>query len=237
LVIANSRWTANQLAVEPNRLLVSYEGLSPEVFRPDGATDPTFPKGAYLLWVSNFYAYKRAELVLAAYARLPSHLRLKFPLALVGGDWDGGRFRAQQATERLGLKNNVHFLGWVADAQLPALYRGARAHVLSTAEETFGRTVLEAMACGCPCVLQDLPVLREVTANSAVFVDFMDPIRAADALAQVCTNDTLSDQLRTAGLKRAQHFNFTRLAGERVGAILRMVGRDVPSQITTNTSS
>lgn len=233
LVIANSDWVASKLAVEPSRLLVSYEGLSHDTFRPDGPTDPAFPPGTYLLWVSNFYPYKRAELVLAAYARLPSAVRSKFPLIFVGGDWNGGRVRAQKAAEHLGVTQNVRFLGWAADEQLPALYRGARAHLLSTAEETFGRTVIEAMACGCPCVLQDLPVLREVTADSAVFVDFTDPSCASDALLQICTNDSLVEHLRSVGLKRANQFNFARLAGERVGAILKMLGRSVAGQLTT----
>lgn len=223
LVIANSQWTAAQLAVESNRVLVSYEGLEPELFCPDGPVHPAMPRGSYLLWASNFYPYKRAELALAAYARLPSDLRANFPLVLVGGDWNGGRTRAEEAARRFGLSRDVRFLGWVADGALPQLYRGARAHLLSTAEETFGRTVLEAMACGCPCVLQDLPVLREVTADSAVFVDFNDPVQAGSALMAICTDDALAERLRRGGVNRAREFSFARLAGERVEAVLRVL--------------
>jgi glycosyltransferase involved in cell wall biosynthesis/ADP-heptose:LPS heptosyltransferase len=227
LVIANSQWTAGQLSVNSSRLLVSYEGLQPEFFRADGPTDPSLPAGSYLLWASNFYPYKRAELSLGAYARLPADLRSKFPLMLVGGDWKGGRIRAEETARQLGLSRDVRFLGWVADATLPGLYRGARAHILSTAEETFGRTVLEAMACGCPCILQDLPVLREVTAGSAVFVDFNDLDAAGAALKTICTDDTLVERLRAAGVERARQFSFARLAVERVEAILRMLGVNV----------
>lgn len=223
LVIANSQWTAAQLAVEPGRLLVSYEGLQPDLFCPDGPLSPQMPSGSYLLWASNFYPYKRAELALGAYARLPSKLRSKFPFLLVGGDWNGGRTQAEEIARQLGLARDVRFLGWVADDELPQLYRGARAHLLSTAEETFGRTVLEAMACGCPCVLQDLSVLREVTADSAVFVDFNDSAAAGSALEAICTDDALVTRLRAGGLKRASQFSFARLAGERVEAVLRIL--------------
>lgn len=225
LVITNSHWSASHLGVDSDRLLVSYEGLNREVFRPEGPVHQQYKPGSYILWASNFYRYKRVELALAAYAQMPTALRMQFPMLLVGGDWHEGRANAEAIAQNLGVREQVHFLGWVDDECLPALYRGARAHVLSTAEETFGRTVLEAMACGCPCVLQDLPVLREVTAGSAVFVDYNDPGAAADALARICTDDAWAQNLRVKGLQRASEFSFSRLARERVEAILRMLER------------
>jgi len=228
LVIANSAWAAAQLPEQPRRLVVSPEGVDREVFRPGGpAGGPGLPPD-YLLWVGNFYLYKRAELALAAYGRLPAARRVRFPFVLAGGDWDGGRARAEAEAARLNLANDVRFLGRVDDAALPALYRGARAHVLATAEETFGRTVLEAMACGCPCVLQELPVLREVTAGAASFTDFTDADVAGVALESICTDDALVRRLRADGLRRAADFGFDRLARERVGAILELLHPSAP---------
>jgi glycosyltransferase involved in cell wall biosynthesis len=151
-------------------------------------------------------------------------LRAQFPLVLAGGDWKGGRARAEACAQELGVAADVKFIGWVDDAALPALYRGARAHVLPTAEETFGKSVTEAMACGCPCVLQDLPVLREVAADAALFVDFTDTVAAGEALKRICLTDTVVAELRAAGLKRAADFSYARLARERVTAILAMLG-------------
>jgi glycosyltransferase involved in cell wall biosynthesis len=223
LIITNSEWTAAHL-VARGRKIVSPEGLDHQVFRPDGVAGGEGLPAAYLLWVSNFYPYKRAELALAAFARLPPELRAKFPLVLVGGDWNGGKARAEAVARELGIAADVRFLGWVEDAALPALYRGARAHVLPTAEETFGKSVTEAMACGCPCVLHDLPVLREVANDAAVFVDFADSTAAGEALRRICTDDGLAAGMRTAGLKRAADFSYARLARERVGAVLEMLG-------------
>jgi glycosyltransferase involved in cell wall biosynthesis len=219
LVITNSEWTATHLG-QRERVLVSPEGLRHEEFNPAGATGGPGVPSQYLLWAANFYPYKRAELALAAYARLTPELRQQFPLVLVGGDWSGGKARAQARAQELGVAADTRFLGWIADAALPALYRGARAHVLPTAEETFGKSVTEAMACGCPCVLQDLPVLREVAADAALLVDFTDIAAAGEALRKVCTDDSLAAELRAAGLKRAVEFSYARLARERVSAIL-----------------
>lgn len=221
LVIANSQWTASQLGAMRAPVLVSYEGVQRERFTVDGPRGGDGLPPEYLLWVSNFYAYKRAELALAAYARLAPKLRARFPLVLVGGDWEGGRARAQAAARSLGVEGDTRWLGWVDDATLPALYRGARAHVLSTGEETFGRSVTEAMACGCPCVLQDLPVLREVAEGAAEFADFADPATAGAALEKICTDDVLAARLRVDGLRRAEAFSFEKLARERVAAIMQ----------------
>ncbi len=227
LVIVNSRWTAQQVAVGygslqlMKKLLVSHEGLRHDVFRVEGARGrPDLPP-SYLLWCANFYPYKRADLALRAYAALPPELRAHFPFILVGGNWEGGLTRARTVAHSLGIEPQVRFLGWVNDAELPALYRGARAHVLSTAEETFGRSVSEAMACGCPCVLQDLPVLREVTDGAALFTDFEDTRAAAAALRRICTDDSLVERLRAEGLRRASSFSFENLARERLDGIMR----------------
>jgi hypothetical protein len=68
-------------------------------------------------------------------------------------------------------------------------------------------------------VLQDLPVLREVAGDAAVWVDFSDAATAGAALARVCADDVHAERLRQAGLRRAQAFDFAQLARERMAAI------------------
>lgn len=250
LVIVNSRWSADQLYQNGHytgprdRLLISPEGLQHDRFFPPtsraaSANDATGANAKtdvdavdaearaalglperYLLWSSNFYPYKRAGLALAAYAAIAPELRREFPLVLVGGDWEGGLEEARREAERLGLGESAKFLGWIEDRWLPACYRGATAHLLSTSEETFGRSVLEAIGCGCACVLQDLPVLREVAGAAAKYVDFSDANAAARAIEEVCRDEAQRARMREAGLAWAQHFSFERLARERVEAIL-----------------
>jgi glycosyltransferase involved in cell wall biosynthesis len=223
LVITNSEWTREHLGPSKAPVVVSPEGLRHDVFKPDGPAGAPGLEGGYLLWASNLYPYKRLELALAAYAGLPGEVRARLPLAVAGGDW-GGLGPAKAEAARLGVIENVRFLGWVSDAELPALYRGAQAHLLSTSEETFGRSVLEAMACGCPNVIQDLPVLREVAGETALYVDFADGAAASRVLEQACAGAAGRSQLSKAGIERAQSFSYERLARERVGAVLSAIG-------------
>jgi glycosyltransferase involved in cell wall biosynthesis len=225
LVITNSSWAATQLGATSAPVMVSPEGIRHDRFQPGGPAGwPGIP-GRYLLWASNLYAYKRIELALQAYAGLGAERRREFPLVVVGGDWEGGRARAEAVAGRLGIAGDVRFLGWVGDDDLPRLYRGAQAHLLSTEHETFGRSVLESMACGCPSVLQDLPVLREVAAECALYVDFRDTVAATAALERILTSGPAREALATAGVARARIYSFERLARERVGGLLQMLER------------
>lgn len=225
LVIVNSVWAQSALGPCRAPVVVSPEGLRHDLFTPEGARGIPGLEAGYYLWASNLYEYKRFELALAAYAGLPPELRSGHPLAVAGGDWSGGRARAEAAARRLGVAQSVRFLGWVGDEALPGLYRGAVAHVLSTSRETFGRSVLEAMACGCPCVVQDLPVLREVAGDCAEYVDFADAGAASGALARMCLRNARARDLAAAGIQRARQFSYERLARERLQAVLKVLGR------------
>lgn len=235
LIITNSQSAAGQIRAAyrsaVGQMLISPEGLQHEQFT--SATDEGEAarlkekfglKPGYLLWVSNFYPYKQAPLLLAAYARLDPALRLRHPLVMAGGTWHGGSDARAYATS-LGISADVRFLGWVDDADLAPLYRQARAFVLPTREETFGRCVIEAMACGTPCVVNEIPVMREITGGHATIVDFADPPAAAAALDSIVRDEALHARLLAEGMAWTQRYSFERLATERIEAIREMLTR------------
>lgn len=92
----------------------------------------------YYLIVSRLVPYKRIELAIEACERL------KRPLKIVG-------IGPEEARLRRTAGHWTSFLGFVPDADLPLVYRGARA-LLFPQEEDFGITVLEAASCGKPTV-------------------------------------------------------------------------------------
>ena len=229
-ILTNSQFARSQiLAAYPEcgeRLSVSYEGLQHERFHPHAepgevaAMEREFGlKPGFLLWVSNFYPYKQAELLLDSYARLSTDARKRMPLVMIGGGWEGGAESAAGRARALGIADDVRFHGWVEDRWLPALYRQARIFTLPSREETFGRCVLEAMACGTPCVVNDIPIMHEVTAGHAAIVDFRDAAAVAAALTRLTIGDGARDALREAGIRRAGDFSFEKLAQERIAVI------------------
>ncbi len=241
LVFVNSRWTAHQvLSFYPDfrdRIVVSYEGLQHEIFHPLAAPDEAQQlrekfgvTPGYFLWISNFYPYKQAELLIAGYARLDPETRRQHPLVMAGGDWLDGLGAAQAQAKALGVEPDVKFLGWVDDRWVAPLYRHAAAFCLASREETFGRGVIEAMACRTPCVVNDIPIMREVTEGHALVVDFHKVEAVSGALRKFSTDAGLVARLREEGLARARQFTFEKLATERITAIQRLVSSRVPLQ-------
>jgi glycosyltransferase involved in cell wall biosynthesis len=234
LVITNSKWTANQvLSFYPkfhDLMVISYEGLQHEIFHPGAtANEPHWIKEkfgvepGYFLWISNFYPYKQAERLITGYARLDPETRRRHPLVMAGGNWLNGLETAQAQAKLLGVGQDVKFLGWIDDESLAPLYRQAAAFCLASREETFGRCVIEAMACGTPCVVNDIPIMHEVTNGNALIVDFEHADVVADALRKLAIGGTQAAHLRDQGLARAREFTFEKLTAERMTAIQRLV--------------
>jgi glycosyltransferase involved in cell wall biosynthesis len=230
LVITNSRFAAAQiLGVFPefhDRLFQAYEGLQHEQFHPHAVPDEADKLQArigvapgYFLWLSNFYPYKQGDLLLAGYARLDADTRRRHPLVMVGADWEGHLVACKEQARATGIADDVKFMGWVGDEWLAPLYRHALAHCLPSREETFGRTVIESMACGTPVLVNGIPVMYEVTNREALIVDFNRADKVAAALHRLASDSTLRERLRRGGLRRAQDFTFEKFTSERIDSI------------------
>jgi glycosyltransferase involved in cell wall biosynthesis len=102
--------------------------------------------------------------------------------------------------------------GWVGeipDAELAALYRGARCVVYPSLYEGFGLPVLEAMACGVPVVTSAATAMEEVAGGAAVLVDPLDVSAIAAGIREAIA---LREELIPLGTARAREFPWRRAA-------------------------
>ena len=120
----------------------------------------------------------------------------------------------------------VEFPGVMDQRELPAVYQSADAFVLASFTEGHPKVLLEAMACGLPCVASNCAGNRSLVKDgeTGLLFDPNSPEELADCLKRVLSDDALADRLGRAG--RALVESRYDLAGlvEREIALVRSVG-------------
>ena len=112
--------------------------------------------------VSNLYAYKRIDEVLAAFAA-ERGLRDSYELVIAGDELEVGlRRRLEDLASALDCAESVRFTGFLKKAELLDLYQRAAVLVSASRAEAFPLPPGEALAMAVPVVLSDIPAHREL---------------------------------------------------------------------------
>jgi glycosyltransferase involved in cell wall biosynthesis len=161
----------------------------------------------FILSVSTIQARKNYKRLIQAFAQIDSSYSL-----VIGGSkgWYYQDIFAEVV--RLDLEKRVHFPGFVADADLPALYSAASLFVYPSLYEGFGLPVLEAMACGTPVVVSNQSSLPEVVGEAGLLVDPYDVEALTAAMSEVLAETEVRQQLSEAGQAQAKKFTWKKTA-------------------------
>jgi alpha-1,3-rhamnosyl/mannosyltransferase len=108
--------------------------------------------------------------------------------------------------------------GFVSDDELLALYRTCALFVLPSLYEGFGLPLLEAMACGAPCIASDDPALVEVASGAALHFPRANHAALNDLLTTALRDDALRLELGAKGIARAQQFTWAECASRHAQA-------------------
>ena len=173
-----------EFGVSEKKVFVIYDGSSEE-FRPvDEAMDrikSRYSVRDYILACGISFPHKNIRFLIENYANLPQALRLKHPLIVVGVNTDSYAQSLMQYAASLPCANEIRFLGMVPSEDLAALYSAARVFVYPTLAEGFGMPPIEALRCGTPSLVSNLPILRETLAMSDEY--YFDPKNDASLVA------------------------------------------------------
>lgn len=214
-----------ELGAESGRVVAIPNGVDDAFRAPlegadlEAALAPLGLRPGYLLFVGNPKPHKNLDRLLVAYARVAGARRDLPQLLLVGARRESlPPLRRRLAT--LGLEERVRPLGYVDDARLPALYRGALALLFPTLVEGFGLPIAEAMASGTPVLVSDRPVHLEVAGDAAERVEPLDPDSIAAGLARLLDSPTRRQRMIERGRERAERYRWDR-AAERTAELYR----------------
>ncbi len=231
-IIAVSNATKDEiidhLGVHSSKVTVICEGAS--VFSSKATPTKRYTLNAirYFLYVGNAYPHKNLERLLEAFSVFchsglvsESH---DIKLILVVKD-DYFYKRLKKKVEEENLSDKIIFKLNVADEELSNLYQNALALVLPSLMEGFGLPALEAMANKCLVLASDIPSLREVCGDAAIYFDPYNIKDIAKKMNEVDSIDSshYSDK-KEKGLVRANFFSWEKMAKETLSLYESCVG-------------
>ena len=221
-IIAVSKSTRKDLTTTlkapASKIDVVYEGVDHSFFYPRDTKEVETVKmkyglkNRYFVYVGTIQPRKNLARLIEAFAKLaPS----KTDLVLAGkSGWLNTEI--YQAPKKFGVSDNVKFLGYVAQEDLPALYTGSVAFTLPSLYEGFGLPLIEAMACGAAVLTSNVSSLPEVSGGYALLVRPNDVNDIAYNLARLIKEEDLRWKLSAQGLEWAKNFSWEKTARETI---------------------
>jgi glycosyltransferase involved in cell wall biosynthesis len=153
-----------------------------------------------------------AELLLAGGARLWKNVtvpcEMEVPVKRVQG-------MAEQC--------RVRMVGEQKRSAMPAFWNSVSVAVVPSLTEAFGLVALEALACGVPVVASAVGGLREIVVDGecGVLVPPGDPVKLAESLVALLTNESLRSRLAEGARRRAEAFSIE----HRSQALLALIAK------------
>ena len=208
-------------------LLQMLPELSPEQIQviPHGISNEfkTYPKeeiertvkrlglpSRYILHVGTIEPRKNLKRLIESYKEL-SKRGFSDHLVLIGPPgWGCNGFCEE--IRNMGLKDKVHFGGYVRQEDLPLVYAGARLFVYPSLYEGFGLPPLEAMACGVPTITSFNSSLGEYYKNAALLVPPEEVNAITNAMDRMLSDDTLRTGYRCRGLELSSKYSWEKTA-------------------------
>lgn len=237
-VLADSQATAadlrQRLAVPSNRISVVYPGFIPtrqRVMDSDHVEAVLARYGIrppYFLYVGTLQPRKNLVRLAQALARVLARGSAERPdaappMLVLAGKPGWLSDQVLPPIEALGLGDRVRTLGYVPEADLPALLTGAAALAFPSLYEGFGFPILEAQACGAPVLTSTTSSCPEVAGGGALLVDPHDVEAMADGLWRLLTEPALARHLAAQGAANVRRFRWE-TAAQQVFDVLGQMG-------------
>lgn len=174
----------------------------------------------YILFVGNANPRKNLARLIRAFDLAKEQGDFPYQLILAGEY--GWKFDREAAMAGIRHAEDIRFLEFVADEDMPALYSAASLFAFPTLYEGFGIPIIEAQQCGVPVLASNTSSLPEVGGEGACYVDPLSAEDISRGLRAVLCDHALSEALVTKGYENAKRFDWNASA-ERLNTIVEKV--------------
>ncbi len=211
---------------DPAKIFVTPLGLDHERYIPQSAERKLEVKqkygikSSYILFVGRIDKKKNLLTLVKAFESVADE-NSELELVLAGtfsgpaGLSTTGAAELQTAIRESRHASRIKLLGYLDEADKPALLSGASVYVQPSIYEGFGLPPLEAMACGTPAICANSTCLPEVVGEgNALFFDPKDVAALAACINKLLSSEDLRQELIKKGLARARDYDWRRTAEE-----------------------
>ena len=215
-IISVSNMTKDEIIkhfrVYSEKIVVTYEGVDKNVLGSKSES-PNIQLKKYFLYVGNAYPHKNLDSLLDAF-KIFSKEWEEAQLIFVGKE-DYFYKRLKEKVRKLKLNERVVFMENIDDSKLSALYKNAVATIMPSFMEGFGLPALEAMANKCLVLASNIPSLKEICGDAALYFDpnNIDDIRNKMKIAFVGNVKQNSINIER-GVEIANSFSWEKMAKE-----------------------
>jgi glycosyltransferase involved in cell wall biosynthesis len=209
-----------QRGFDRRRIEVIENGVDIGYYAPDPA-QPRFAEPT-ALYLGRLKKYKRVDLVVRAMARLRD-AGVAGRLIIAGQGDARGEIEALRAELR--LEDRVELAGYVSEERKRELFRRSWMHVLTSPNEGWGISNMEAAACGTATVASDSPGLRDSVRHdrTGFLVPHGDVQALAERLGAMLQDPALCERLGRSARTFAEGYSWERSAAETEAHLERVV--------------
>jgi len=181
----------------------------------------------FFLYVGTLEPRKNLVRVIQAWSQVAERDDSVPDLVIAGRDgWKHVPIR--EAAQKSPCTRRIHFPGFIANEDLPAVLSAAQVFVWPSLWEGFGLPPLEAMACGIPVITSNVSSIPEAVGDAALGVDPYDVDAIADAMRMLAENEALRAAFSTKGLARAAAFTWDNTARRTYDVYRNTAGKQPP---------
>ncbi|MBD3330684.1 glycosyltransferase [Candidatus Peregrinibacteria bacterium] len=143
----------------------------------------------YFLYCGGYDMRKNVRFLLKNYSEYCEKAAHPYPLVLVGDQLYKDKLYEDFNTKFSSDRGKIINTGFIDETELKALYSGCRAFVHLSKEEGFNIPLIEAVNCGAPLIISDIPVHREIAGDGAKYLNLNDESCAANTMLKF--NDSM----------------------------------------------